>query len=99
MVRGRGKKRLSDERVASVILEYLVKRREYRKPGCTAYDIAKNAGWDTGQRQQRIEAILKLLEKATKVKSNSYERATYYEVTEEGKEWYKEVVKSFFEVL
>ena len=96
----REKKHLSDERVASIIVDYLVVRREEKKPGCTAYDITKKAPkLTTTQRQQRIDAILGILERQGLVKCEAYERARYYSITDRGMEWYKTIVKQFYEVL
>ncbi len=94
------KKQISGERLAHVVLDYLVLRRENHSPGCTAYDIARNAPkLTTTQRQQRIEAILSLLEKQGLVHAERYEKASYYSITDYGMDWYKTIAKAFWAVL
>jgi DNA-binding PadR family transcriptional regulator len=96
----RRKRQLSDERVASMVIDYLVIRHEGGMPGCSAYDITKNAPkLSTTQRQQRIEQILDLLERQKMVQCAHYEKASYYTITEQGLQWYKTIAKAFYEVL
>jgi len=103
---GRGpreKTQVSDEHLAGVILDYLVRRHEQRSPGlssgCTAYHITHKAPIKTSQRQQRVEVILELLEKQKYVRADRFETATMYEITPEGLTWYKNVAKSFLAVF
>jgi DNA-binding PadR family transcriptional regulator len=94
------KTHLSREGLACVIVDYLVLRKESTKPGCTAYDIAKNAPrLRTTQRQQRIEEILRDLETQGIVHCERYEKASYFSITDDGMKWYKDIVKRFYDVL
>ncbi len=94
------KKQVSDEYLGSLILEYLVKRDEEGRTGCTAYEITHKArNFPTTQRQQRIDRILELLVRRGFVHCDPYETARFYKITEIGKKWYKEIVKSFYSVF
>ena len=101
--RGRRKKprrpveRQSNEFVGYTIMGYLVLRHENREPGCSPFHLTTRVVQLKSQRQERIQGILDLLEESGLVKVQDYDRASYYEATQEGVEWYKTSAKRFFD--
>ena len=89
--------RQSNEYVGFVIMGYLVVKRERGEEGCSPFHLATRVPQLNGQRQERIQQILDLLEEGGLVGARTYPRATYYEVTDQGMEWYKRSAKAFFE--
>ena len=76
---------------------YLVLRREGGEPGCSPFHLATRVPQLKSQRQDRVQLVLDLLEDGGLVRVQSYDRASYYEATDAGVDWYKTSAKRFFD--
>lgn len=79
---------------------YLVHLREQPEEGfevgVSPYTIMRRVRQLNTQKQDRVEYILELLEKNRLVHSKAAQRARYYEITDDGLEWYKKTAKAFY---
>ena len=91
-----GRGRQSDHYVAYLVMGYLVRRKENGERGCAPFHLTTRIPNLRTQRQDRIQDILDLMENSGYVKASKYPRATYYEITDKGMEWYKTAAKLFF---
>jgi hypothetical protein len=92
--------RQSNEYVAFAITGFLVHLREHPEEGfevgISPYAIMRKVSEINTQKQDRVEFILELLERNGLIHSKSSQQARYYEITDDGMEWYKKVAKAFY---
>ncbi len=92
--------RQSSEYVGFAIMGYLVHLKEQPEEGfevgVSPYTIMRKVRQLNTQKQDRVEYILELLERNRLVRSKSAQRARYYEITDDGMEWYKKTAKAFY---
>lgn len=100
-----GKKSLTDYDVAVAILGYLVRLKEEATPKTSASDSAHNISREppefveSTQRPQRIMEMLQNLEDKEFVKSMKHGKYLYWEITDEGRTWYKNIAKEFMSIF
>jgi hypothetical protein len=92
--------RQSNEYVGFAITGCLVFLKEHPEKGfevgISPYAIMRKVPQLNTQKQDRVEYILDLLERNGLVRSKSSQHARYYEITEDGMEWYKKAAKAFY---
>jgi predicted transcriptional regulator len=99
------KKRLSDYDIAYAILSYLVRLKENQTHKVSAKDSAHNISKkapefiNNTQRPQRIMEMLEDLEMNEFVQSEKIGNYLYWEITDEGFKWYKDIAKQFMTVF
>jgi len=94
MSRRKGKVRISREWLYLRLFEFML--YTYSKEGFTKYKLLNKVPNLPAQRQDRISEIInKMLEEKHIEIIFETSNATYYNITEEGKEWYNEFGKKF----